>query len=501
MRELLLNVAFFEIRAALLEQGQLVEFLVLEPSGLPLPRGSIFLGRVVHVVPTLAGAWVDLGNGTRALLQPAGFPKCDVLTVRPNPRTREFDGHYARSPLHEGLELPVQILRPARGEKAAVVSNRVRLEGFFLTLHPGMGQVLWPWYYPESAKHRVRSVLNPHTRYGEGFTVDLRSVHATEEELEREIARLRHTWTRLTATIGHARRPGSVYEPSEPLCNVLLQLADPRLERIWVDDPRIQTQVQRLWQALLPNRPISVLPYKGRLGLFQEKRVDEQLRQALQSEIPLPRGGVLRFESTHAGTVVDVDSHAQVAPAYLQPATLAEINRSAARMLAQQLRLRSHAGNILVDFIAPHSKRDKHSLVTHLFADLRLDRHVSGVHVLASGGLVHIRRRFSRPSLAEQFLEDCPSCGRSSVRVRPSRLAMDLLHRALNHVHAEEGRVASVVLELEPRVLRYLQAEAPHLVQEFERHTGTALHLRPADGGENYLRLLLMSGASRARGA
>src|SRR5271154_616338 len=102
--EVLVELKGDRLRAAALAGGELIE-VVSERLQAPGMAGSLYLGRVVHGVPGLRGAFLEIGLDRPALLDADG----------PLPR--------------EGEILPVQIIEPASGDKAARVSRRLALEG------------------------------------------------------------------------------------------------------------------------------------------------------------------------------------------------------------------------------------------------------------------------------------------------------------------------------------------------------------------------------------
>jgi ribonuclease G len=97
-RELLISAGAGEWRAALLETGVPVELFV--ERGDRSEAGSIYLGRVVRLLPALAAALVDIGGD-----RPAFLPQREVV-----PRGKR---------LYEGERVIVQIRREAQGGKAA----------------------------------------------------------------------------------------------------------------------------------------------------------------------------------------------------------------------------------------------------------------------------------------------------------------------------------------------------------------------------------------------
>ena len=116
-RVLLISARPGEWRAALLEAEAPVELYV--ERGDRSEAGSLYLGRVVRLLPALGAALVEIGGD-----RPAFLPQREVV-----PRGKR---------LHEGERVVVQIRREAQGGKAARVTMASALRG----LQPGMTVVL-----------------------------------------------------------------------------------------------------------------------------------------------------------------------------------------------------------------------------------------------------------------------------------------------------------------------------------------------------------------------
>ncbi|HEX6443357.1 MAG TPA: ribonuclease E/G [Stellaceae bacterium] len=100
-RELLISAGPGEWRAALLEDGAAVE-LYLERGDLPAP-GSVFVGRVIRVLPGLDAALVDIGT------ERPGF----------------LPSRRGEKPPEEGARVVVQLRREAQQDKGALLSARI----------------------------------------------------------------------------------------------------------------------------------------------------------------------------------------------------------------------------------------------------------------------------------------------------------------------------------------------------------------------------------------
>ncbi|MHB1842157.1 MAG: Rne/Rng family ribonuclease, partial [Sulfobacillus sp.] len=84
VREILLNVASDEVRAVVLEDGQLAEILLERPQQMR-SVGNIYLGRVEDVLPGMDAAFVNIGLDRNAFLYADDAVHC----CQPQERTGE----------------------------------------------------------------------------------------------------------------------------------------------------------------------------------------------------------------------------------------------------------------------------------------------------------------------------------------------------------------------------------------------------------------------------
>ena len=70
-KELLISKTLNEYRAALVENGEIIDFLMdrIDPSAKVRPRvGNIYKGKVIRVLPGMQSAFVDIGSDKAAFL-------------------------------------------------------------------------------------------------------------------------------------------------------------------------------------------------------------------------------------------------------------------------------------------------------------------------------------------------------------------------------------------------------------------------------------------------
>jgi ribonuclease G len=106
MKEVLINSTSQEVRAAIVEEGELVEFMV-ERAATRRLVGDIYLGRVNAILPGIQAAFVDIGYEKAGFLHagdwcPTPKAQMEAADVEDDPParagTRRDDGRAARRP-------------------------------------------------------------------------------------------------------------------------------------------------------------------------------------------------------------------------------------------------------------------------------------------------------------------------------------------------------------------------------------------------------------------
>jgi ribonuclease E len=149
--------------------------------------------------------------------------------------------------------------------------------------------------------------------------------------------------------------------------------------------------------------------YQGRLPVFEEYRVVEQIHKALDKKVWLPSGGYLFIERTEAMTIVDVNTGKSVGKTNLE-ATVANTNLEAATEVARQLRLRDIGGIIVIDFIDMLLEKNKKQVEDTMKEALAVDKTRSQVFEIGPLGLMQVTRKRVSGGLVESFSETCPTC-------------------------------------------------------------------------------------------
>jgi ribonuclease G len=180
----------------------------------------------------------------------------------------------------------------------------------------------------------------------------------------------------------------------------------------------------------------------------------------------LKSGGYLIVDEMEALTAIDVNTGRFVGKSSLED-TITKTNMEAAREVAEQLRIRSIGGMIVVDFIdmdRPHN-RDK---VTRAFNEhLRKDRSKAAVTRISELGLIEMTRKRTRESLLHNLTEPCTACEGKGYTKSRRTVCYELFRELRRQGDLVEGD--TILIEVHPDVANVLATTDRPFLDDIEK--------------------------------
>src|SRR5437867_4387842 len=161
--------------------------------------------------------------------------------------------------------------------------------------------------------------------------------------------------------------------------------------------------------GIAPDLLPKVRLHEGKLPVFEEFHVVEQIHKGLDRKVWLPSGGYIVIDRTEAMTVIDVNTGKSVGKTNLEE-TVVNTNVEAAREVARQLRLRDIGGMIIIDFIDMLLEQNKRKVIDALREEMAKDKTRSQIFDISPLGLLEVTRKRVSGGLLESFSETCPTC-------------------------------------------------------------------------------------------
>ncbi len=412
--EILINVSPVETRVALVENG-VVQELYIERSHGKGYVGNIYKGKVVRVLPGMQAAFVDIG------LERTGFiHAADMVPESPAGEPRAVDVPDIRNLVREGQTILVQVAKDPISTKGARLTTHLTLSSRYLVYMPNSSHIgVSVRIEDEQERERLRQVMDSapglYAVTG-GFIVRTVAEGATAEAILADIPFLQKLWADLSDKLTNIPVPGVVHKDMPLYLRALRDLARAPIDKIRVDSRLTFQQMLDFASNYSPQLVDLIECYTGERPLLDLYGVEEEIRRALDTRVPLKSNGYLIIEQTEAMTTVDVNTGAFVGHRNLEE-TIFKTNLEAATAIARQLRLRNLGGIIILDFIDMQDQEHQRQVLRTLEKALEKDHAKTRITGVSELGLVEMARKRTRESLGQMLCEPCPVCaGRGQVK-------------------------------------------------------------------------------------
>ncbi len=480
-REILINANADETRAALVEDGSVVEFYVEKPNSQKI-AGNVYLGRVINVLPGMQAAFVDIGESKNAFLYvddaflTSGFPGRKVARGRKNRRRVSIN-----EVVKQGQKIVVQVSKEAIGSKGARVTRHITFPGRYLVLMPLVNYVgVSRRILEDEERQRLRRIAKEIKPANMGIIVRTVAEGKTDEELERDLLFVLRLWQKVQEKSEGQKAPSLLHRDFGLVMRMVRDELNQETTRMLVDDSQVYVKILELLDSVSPEMKDRVIYYRDKeIPLFGLYGVEAAIEQALQRQVWLKSGGYIVIDKTEALTVIDVNTGRFVGTKNLSD-TVFKTNMEACEEIVRQLRLRDIGGIIVIDFIDMDKADHRTKVLGELGEHLKKD-HTKNVVVGITGlGLVEMTRKKVRQSLDALMTRMCPYCGGKGTVMSEETMAARArreIRRLLDNSHCE-----AVLVELNPGVASYLIGPGGANLKQLEKETGRSIFIR---GSEN----------------
>ncbi|CAB4680977.1 unannotated protein [freshwater metagenome] len=416
---------------AVLEDNILVEHYVNRSSNTSYV-GNIYLGRVQNVLPSMEAAFVDIGKGRNAVLY-AGEVNWDAAGIADGtPRRIE-------TALKTGQQVLVQVTKDPIGQKGARLTSQVSLPGRYLVFVPGGGMSGISRRLPDAERARLKHILKDLVPEEAGVIVRTAAEGATEDELTRDITRLKAQWEDIEKKTESASNSGStaptlLYGEPDLTVRVIRDIFNEDFKTMLVQGSEAWDEINGYLGHVAPDLVAKIQRWTSDRDMFTDHRVEEQLVKALDRKVWLPSGGSLVIDRTEAMVVVDVNTGKFTGKGGNLEETVTKNNIEAAEEIARQLRLRDLGGIIVIDFIDMVLESNRDQVLRRLVECLGRDRTKHQVAEVTSLGLVQMTRKRVGQGLIEAFSNVCESCHGRGIHV-----SLEPIDRSTHRPSSEGG--------------------------------------------------------------
>jgi ribonuclease G len=477
--EILINVTPRETRVAVVENGMLQE-LHIERGWSRGVVGNIYKGKVQRVMPGMQAAFVEIGLERTAFLHANDIqrplPARDVEGVEVIPLP------VATLPiselLREGQEIVVQVVKDPIGSKGARLTTQLSIPSRYLVLLP-QSRVVGVSARIEDEVERVR-LKTLVTELGapsapQGYIVRTNAEGQPAEALAEDIAYLSRAWALVEQQVRDTSLGACVYEDLSLPMRAVRDLMRRDVEKVKIDSRETCERLRVFAAQYMPGLAEKIEHYSGARPVFDLYGVEDEIKRALQKEVPLKSGGYLVIDQTEAMTTVDVNTGSFLGQRNLEE-TVYRTNLEAAQAVARQLRLRNLGGIIIIDFIDMHDAEHRRQVLRTLEKSLAKDHAKTTVYDFSPLGLVEMTRKRTVESLERQLCEPCHECGGRGMLKTSETVTYEIFREITRAVRQFDA--ARLLVIASPKVVARITDEESAAVAELEEFLGKSIRFQ-----------------------
>lgn len=447
VKEILINSSTTQNRIAITEDGNLVDFFVDHPEKRRMV-GDIYFGRIARVLPGIRAAFVDIGlkhdaflhfsdigdrlAALQSILDDENDSEISDADDDEPPKTKKHKGDDSERTkpqiptLRKGQEILVQIIKEPVKDKGVRVTSAISIPGRFCVLLPaddkvGISKKIADYRERRRLKKVARSIIPE--QYG--LIIRTAAKDQAEDALVSDLNYLIKSWYKIQSEIKSTSPPARVYNDLGTTISVIRDLFAPNVSKVFIDSKKLYREIRNYIQIIQPDLADRIEYYKGKSPIFDDFKIEEQIRTMFGRKVPLPSGGHIVIDHTEAMKVIDVNSGRYAAKKEQELNSL-KTDLEAAREIAKQLRLRDIGGLIVIDFIDLEDDRNRKKIYDELKKEFRKDRAKVALLPMTDFGIIQMTRERIRENILESMTEECPYCTGTGLLTKKSNLIHDI---------------------------------------------------------------------------
>lgn len=372
--EILVEVSSEEIKVAIIEDRELVEFYSEKVYKGRLV-GNIYRGKVQSVLPGMQAAFVDIGHNKNAFL----YINDDVVSEC--------------SPLKQGQEITLQVVKEPSGSKGPRVTTRITLPGRYIVLMPRAEYIgISRKIDSELEKDRLKAIAEAIKPDGMGIIMRTVAEDKSQEEIESDVNLLTKLWEKIQAKEAVGNTPRCLHMDYNLIYRTVRDFFTSNIDRFIINNTEQYSEILEYIDIVSPLLKNRVELFDKSKSLFDYYQIDFRLSKDLARKVWIKCGGYIIIDKTEALTVVDVNTGKHVGKNNFED-TIVETNIEAAIEIAKQLRLRDIGGIIIIDFIDMSDEEHKKLIINTLKEALKKDRAKTTVVGMTGLGLIEMTRK------------------------------------------------------------------------------------------------------------
>ena len=370
--------------------------------------------------------------------------------------------------LKEGQEILIQIAKEPIAKKGARITSHIALPGRFLVYMPTVNHVgVSRKINSEEERQRLKRIVTSERENGVGgFIVRTAAANIKEDELRADIRFLKHLWAEIKTRADNGKSPALIYHDLNLVERVLRDQVNADFSQIWVDTEEEYERVIRFAQRFQPSLVRRIKLYTKSTPLYENFGIQDEINNALKSQVWLKSGGSIVINQTEALVAIDINTGKYVGKTQRLEDTIVKTNIEASKEIVRQIRLRDLGGIIVIDFIDMDERKNRQKVMQALEEALRTDRAPSKALQFNDFGLVAITRKRVKQSLERTLGEACPYCTGAGFVKSVATVCNEIYIEMRKMIKAHDR--TDVTLRVNPEVAKALKAGNGKLLTEIE---------------------------------
>ena len=481
--EILINATSYEVRLALVEDGNLSEFHMQRPTEKGL-MGNVYKGKVVRVLPGMQAAFIDIGLERTGFLYvddvcvasgSSDYNPCIVDCVLPLNRAQSL---HIEDVLSEGQGILVQVSKDPIGTKGARLTCHITLPCRNLVFIPQTDHIgISRKIEDEEVRTRLKTLIEDIRPQGTGFIVRTVAEHATREELEADMEFLMLLWDDIIDRAEHMDAPSVVHEDLDITLRSIRDFFTMDVDNLIIDDAVAHQKLLDHVKIFAPLLTDKISLYQENTPLFEAHNIEVEISRAIEKKVWLRSGGYIIIESTEALSVIDVNTGRYVGKSDLND-TIFKTNLEAAIEIAYQLRLRNIGGIIIIDFIDMENDSHREQLYSTFKEAVKKDKSRNNILKLSEFGLVQMTRKRNSENLHQLMCEPCQYCSGEGMIKSRRTICYDIFRKISRNSTKHKG--GTITLRVHPKVADLLLNEEEKTKDKVEKEIGKRIVVAPS---------------------
>ena len=442
-KKMLIETGTDEVRVAIVEDGQLVDYDIELRSDTTI-KGNVYKGIITNVERSLAAVFVDFGANKQGFLP---FSEIFPEALLDQPKSDKAIADL----LHRHQEIIVQVTRDEMGHKGAALTSYLSFAGRYCVLmysddgHGGVSRKI----VDEKARKKAKETLSK-LKIPEGLGVIVRTagMDRTKTELQRDLSTLIRTWKSVHKSAKLGRAPTLLYREPDIVVRTIRDYLLPDINEIIIDDPDEFEDAGDFFNDTMPRQKDLLSLYQDKLPLLTSLGVEDQISQTLSRTVRLPSGGEIVIDQTEALVAIDVNS-ARSTKEKDHEETVYKTNLEAAVEVARQLRLRDMGGIVVIDFIDHAQSKHDRAVEKAIKDALKVDKAKTSVGRISSHGTLELTRQRLRRAHSLSGSSLCPVCGGSGRVLDPGTRAQTVLRELRRRSMQDPHNIETVSVQID----------------------------------------------------